>query len=449
MNRKTFFPFFLIILVSLVVFTLGCGSMGSGDGLSEQTSAAKFSKGIFNTTIHINGAEKTDLTLTSRQPAEVGVTIKNQGPDDINNLNIRAIGCVDVEQSPAVENLQKGTTNYLSWTIRAPELGSSENFGCPLILRACFEETSNGYIEVTALPEDYSEVPSAPNYYYKSGIFATEPNFGTIRTISEPNGGAFIPDDNVFYGTLKINNIGSGWVDYIGQSAESELGIYKINKINMSLSPDSKLAFYKIGDSLTNDISVKYAAPGVQLTKNVSTSSTAIEGGATTDKPNGLTVNDIKNEATQSDTYGCASGLTFAGETDSDGHIKKLADGTYSESYNYWRHGNSYLYVPYVTSAISDIPDGFIESDLMNPVVKFYCTGPVTYTTGKGISLESGKLGDNEYLLKMIGGEELDLRLALKATTAYSTLTYETIDYSINSGYCIDLASINVQLTGR
>lgn len=341
--EKNFFPFFLI-LIFIVTLVLGCSSFGGG-GLAETTRSAHFAKGILNSTIVINGKETTGLSLTSRQPAEIGIYLKNSGPNDITNLNIRAIGCVEFD-SPNINGLNslavlsKDETNYLSWSVKAPELGSGESFTCPLIFRACFEETSHGYMDVTILPQDYSDAPAESNFYYKSGIFQTEPNFGVLRTINEADG-SFVPENNVLYGTLKIKNIGKGWVDYIGQSADSELGLYKIKTINVTLDPESKLNIYSVGE-----LTASFLAPQYK---------------------NGCepVINGLHNKLV------LTSGCTNLGNTRFD------------------------------------------------------------------------------YLLKLISGEELDLRLGFDPTEYYTEQTYERINYDIESGYCVDLASIDVKLSSK
>ncbi|MDD5181862.1 MAG: hypothetical protein PHC66_01675 [Candidatus Nanoarchaeia archaeon] len=370
-----------------MVFILGCSSFG-GDGLSKQTTAAKFSKGVFNSTILINGAEKTELTLTNRQPAEIGLFVKNQGPNDINNVNIRAIGCVDIDSSQSTKSVvQKGTTDYFSWSIRAPELGTSESFSCPLILRACFEETSNGYMELVVVNETYSEAPSTPNFYYKSGIFTIEPNFGAFRIINDLKS-----DPDVLYGTLKIKNTGSGWIDYLNQTEESDLEINKIKKINMTIDSSSALEFYKIGDISK--------ASGSAIYSYVTTGS--------------------------AQSSHCDSDMGDGYETTINGHsayCRYVRDCTDGKFYECW-HDSAWQ--------------------------KLY----VISLDGKKLNLASGALdigsSDYNYFLSLIGGQELSIYLGIFAPQyPAKDISYDMVDYTIESGYCIDLASLNVHLTGR
>ena len=388
MNRKTFFPFFLI-LVFIVLFILGCTSFGGQGDLTTQSSSAKFSKGIFNTSILVNGASKTELSLTSKQPAEIGITLKNEGPNDINNIKIRAIGCVEnVAPSNGIvdkDSLTKGATDYFSWTVRAPEMGSSESFSCPLILRACFEETSSGYMELVVVNETYSVAPSTPNFFYQSGIFTTEPNFGVFRIINDKE-----PD--VLYGSFKINNKGFGWIDYLNQTQESDLEINKIKRISMSIDPASDLQFYKVGELQ-------------------------------------------KTSVTPAKTIGEPSSKhsTFS---------QTIIDGIYATGY--W--GEHYC-----------IPSGEV-SETGDKV--FYCwtqytkCDPVISSDGKKLTIESGctnVMGSNyDYFLKMIGGQELNIYLGLYTPEQPKQAeSYDMINYNIESGYCVDLASINVKLSGH
>jgi hypothetical protein len=238
---------------------MGCTGGGNGN-LSEQTASAKFSKGIFNSTIKINGAEKTAITLGSKQPAEIGLVVKNEGPNDVSNMTFRAIGCVDYDNPiNGIVNrtlLAKGVTDYISWSVRAPELGTSESFSCPLIIRTCFNEISKGYFEIDVLPENYTNVPGTANSYYQSGLFKTASDFGVLRII---NGSS-----NIYYGTLRLNNSGSGWIDYINQSPESNLGADKIRSIKMDITGNTGIDFYKIGDYQVSEASAgtKYLTTG-------------------------------------------------------------------------------------------------------------------------------------------------------------------------------------------
>jgi hypothetical protein len=230
MNEKTFFTFLILFSVILVLGCLG----GSSGQIGPTTTDSQVSKGNINASITINGKATTDVNLLGEQTAEVSMRIKNAGTVQMKNLETAVIGCLALQsEKPAPEDVSPGSSTYLSWTLKAPEMGQGEQINCQVILRTCYDYTTDGYIEIPVANENYKEEISEPSAFTRSDVLSVTPQIGILRVIK---------DQNTYVSKMAVTNIGPGWVDYLQYINGNEM--YKLEKINLTVSKNLRFDSY-------------------------------------------------------------------------------------------------------------------------------------------------------------------------------------------------------------
>ncbi len=230
---KKIFGFFL--LFSLVLF-LGC--IGGGEKPSSEEQVGIVNKGTLNATILINGKPGDSITLLSSQSAQIGLTLKNSGLRTLGNVTGMLLGCLESDlDNPG--DIEPKSAQYLSWTVTAPLLGTSEIIKCPTSIRICFDYDSSSYTELVFIPEDYREAPPAPNAATASDFFAFSYNFGVIRVLKSGL--------NEIVGQISIKNVGPGWVDYIRYQG-TNLQIYTVKKLTIDISDIDGVEIVRYGE---------------------------------------------------------------------------------------------------------------------------------------------------------------------------------------------------------
>ena len=225
MDRKALFAFFLLFLL---VLTFGC--------IGETKEEKKNNPGILNATILINGIESNKIDLVSYQNAQVGVKIINHGTEKITNVTGRLLGCLDTNDA-RVDEILPNTQKYMSWSVKAPELGQGEKINCPTTIRLCFDYTSKGYTDLVFLPENYADVPPVGSSTSAGDFLKFDYAFGTNRVTNEGN--------NEFSGNIYLRNVGPGWVDYATYS--DGLAMNTIKNITITIIGDN-IEIIKFGD---------------------------------------------------------------------------------------------------------------------------------------------------------------------------------------------------------
>jgi hypothetical protein len=332
MNGKTFFTF--LILFSLIL-VLGCLGGQSGQ-LSQASTSSQISKGNINASISVNGKPSTEVNLLGEQTAEVSMRIKNSGTVQMKNLETTVVGCLTLESDkPAAEDVPPGSDTYLSWTLKAPEMGQGERINCQVIIRTCYDYTTDGYVEIPVASEDYNEEISAPSAFTRSDVLSVTPQIGILRVVK---------DQNTYVSRMTVTNTGPGWIDYLKYIDGKEM--YKLEKIDLTVSGNLRFDSYS-----------------------------------------GFSAEKLKNA-----------------------HI--LGDG-------YWLSADG-------KTLTIDAVDTQAEFDAT-------VTGYENYA----------------YLLKMVSGKELTLNFNLGADKAdYPDITYERLTYTLQHGYCTDIATITAHLSG-
>ncbi|MCD6575541.1 MAG: hypothetical protein J7K73_00065 [Nanoarchaeota archaeon] len=241
MNKKALLAFSLLFLLAL---TFGCIGGKKEEGSGEQ------GVGTLNATILVNGVKTNTLNLVSNQNAQIGIKIKNTGVNPIENVTGRILGCLEAEDA-YVDEILPNNQRYMSWDVRAPEMGEGERINCPTTIRICFDYNSKGYTDLVFIPGDYNDVPPSPSRYVSSDFLDIAYNFGVDRVIPDS-------DENTLSGQIIIKNVGPGWVDYINYS--NNLSLNTIRKINITLIGDNieitkfgGLSKSELGDWLSDD----------------------------------------------------------------------------------------------------------------------------------------------------------------------------------------------------
>lgn len=337
MKPKTFFTFLLLFSIILI---LGCIGGGSGD-VGPQTSQADIQKGNINATLLINGKETTQTSLLGEQTTEIALKYRNAGTRTMNNLQSVVVGCltpVSVNWDPG-SDLGPGQEVYMSWTMQAPEMGQGERITCPVIIRTCYEQTSDGYTEIPVVNEDYRDEFASASTYVRSDVLNIFNDANTFRIINAKG------NDNEMLGRIYVSNSGPGWVDYVTYPVGEGLAIYKLKEINLNLTGEGNLRFKSIA---------------------------------------GIDASNLESK----------NWLTNEGKTFSLNAADTSAD---------------------------------FDSDNV----------PESY----------------DYLLKMIGGKELSILYKIGANaddyTGDNELVFERMNYEVTSGYCTDVATVSVILSGN
>jgi hypothetical protein len=333
--NKTFF-FFLVLF--FIIFTLGCGAFNKTGGSLDASATSQISKGNLNSTILVNGKEKTSFDLLGEQTAIVVVNIKNIDTKEMRNLELRVYGLnVTPKLQTPVEVMYPDSTESFQWTVRAPKLGESERLTVPLIIRACYEQTVSGRTDIVVIPKDEEVGDFGTTFTDISGAVKLEFNTAPIALVGEGNSGHSRTD-------VYVRNVGAGWVDYFNYSKDN-LSVSKLKEVNLQLITSS------------NALKIK-------------------------------TFNDFD-----------ATKLIVNG--DSSGKITQT-----------------------ITIKSSDT-----NFDLDNTgVEKSY-----------------------PYFLKLVNGKELNLRLGMEVLDGsdYEQTTSELLKVNATYGYCLDLATLNVNMRGR
>ena len=220
---------FVFFLLFLLVLSFGCTG-GSKEKPHQQNT------GSLNATVLVNGIQSDTLSLVSNQNAQIGVNLKNNGVRTLFNVTGRLLGCLEANDSNISEILPN-TKNYLSWDVKAPEMGEGETMNCPTTIRICFNYTSKGYTDIVFVPENYNDIPPASSSTSSSDYFNFNYKFGVNRVINNSN-------DNTFSGEIYLKNIGPGWVDYVNYS--NGLSMNMLRSINLTLIGDN-LEIVKFG----------------------------------------------------------------------------------------------------------------------------------------------------------------------------------------------------------
>lgn len=217
MDKKILFAFSLLFLLAL---TFGC--------IGGSKEKEKSNLGSINATILINGVESNKMNLVSNQNAQVGVKISNYGTGTIKNVTGKLLGCIGTKDAHADEILPN-TQKYISWSVKAPELGQGESINCPTTIRLCFDYTSKGYINLIFLPENYTEAPPVASSTSSGDFLKFSYAFGINRITNE--------GDNEFSGNIYLKNIGPGWVDYATYS--NGLAMNTIKNMTITIQGDN------------------------------------------------------------------------------------------------------------------------------------------------------------------------------------------------------------------
>ena len=227
MNKKILFAFSLLFLLAL--------SLGCIGGNKNSNNNAQATSGTLNATILINGVQRNNMVLVSEQNAQIGLKLKNNGNEPIENVTGRVLGCLNSSDA-FTEEVLPHTQKYLSWDVKAPELGEGEKINCPTTIRICFDYTTKGYTDLVFVPEDYNEAPPSPSHTVSGDYLGINYKFGVARVMKQ--------GDNEMNGEITINNIGDGWVDYINYT--NGMSLNTLRKVNITLIGDN-IAISKFG----------------------------------------------------------------------------------------------------------------------------------------------------------------------------------------------------------
>ena len=215
---------FVFFLMFLVAFSMGC--IGGENKQKNVTNS-------LNTQVLVNGIQTDKIHLVSGQSVQIGVKIKNEGNSKIENLTGRVLGCLSSgDRLPQKQELTPNSEVYLSWDIKAPQMGEGETINCPTTIRICFETETKGYTDLVFLPEDYSEEPPVAHKESFSDFLKFDYNFGVMRVIDSTEEGK-----NTFSGNIYLTNVGNGWVDYI--SYKNNLNLNVLKELNVTLVGDN------------------------------------------------------------------------------------------------------------------------------------------------------------------------------------------------------------------
>ncbi len=196
---KKIFYFFLFFF--LIVLAMGC--IGNGNGETTEHAVNGLSP-----TILIGGVESNRIELVTGQRTELGLNLKNLGEREIENVNSKLIGCLEVETEfdNDTEEIPPGTEYYFNWRVKPMDLGRGERINCDSFFRICFDYTTESYSDVIAIPEGYGVPPSpfsTTTGEYLNVLYNIEPT----RIIDG--------EENRIVGEIIIRNVGTGAIDYV------------------------------------------------------------------------------------------------------------------------------------------------------------------------------------------------------------------------------------------
>jgi len=245
MKTKNLFIFLLIFLA----FVFGCVG-----GPAETKATTEVATGPINGTVLLNGNPGNVLNLVSGQIAEISLDMRNVGVTEMKNIEARLIGCLPAregsEEIAKEESLSPNERTFLSWSVQALELGQSEIINCQDILRVCYDTESKGIREIKFLPEAWTGEQEVAHSSTTSDVLDFKYSIGTFRVLKS--------GENILSGTIKIENVGPGWVDYMNRSrllrdGKPALKMNHLKSLNITISGEG-VKFISISDLKGNDL---------------------------------------------------------------------------------------------------------------------------------------------------------------------------------------------------
>ena len=219
--KKNLFYFFFILF--FIVLSLGCIET------DEKEDEEIVTDGI-SSSILINGVQSRNIDLISEQRAEVGVRVKNFGDKPIENVTVKLIGYLNIENhiSNETDRIFPNTEHYFNWLISAPRMRVGERISTMAYFRICFDYDTISYSDVITIPEAYG-APPTPYTVTESDYLDVLYNIPATRMIEGK-------EDNRIVGEIIIRNIGEGDVDYpvyIDNPSRNILRTIEVNVIGL------------------------------------------------------------------------------------------------------------------------------------------------------------------------------------------------------------------------